>query len=393
MIAGRGLLVLAAALTGCHSELHPETAASRPERVVADRTLDDALATVDSLSLQVVAKDFQGPFPDALERIARNRVVFVGETHPRYEHHLVQLAVLRALHQRHPDLALGVEWFQQDVQQPLDDYLAERISEAQMLHQTRYYERWRFDYRLYRPIVEYAKRNGIPILALNAPMELTRQVSEGGLESLSPEDRARLPQQLGTPDAAYRQRVRAAYDMHPNSQQPFERFLSVQLVWDESMADRAARYLAANPDAYLAVFAGSGHVGFRNAIPERLIRRRPVSTLSVETVDAAPKAAPEPGEADLLVVAPDLQLPPSGKLGVMVDTHRDGVSIIGVMPDSGAFHAGIRDGDRIVELDGQPIHHFADLKAALMDKRPADTVAVGAQADGGELRRLDVVLQ
>lgn len=39
------------------------------------------------------------------------RVVFVGETHDQYSHHVVQLAVIRALHQQHRDIAIGMEQF------------------------------------------------------------------------------------------------------------------------------------------------------------------------------------------------------------------------------------------------------------------------------------------
>ena len=50
------------------------------------------------------------------ETLAQNRVVFVGEMHDRYDHHLNQLAVLQALHQKNPNIAIGVEWFQQPFQ-------------------------------------------------------------------------------------------------------------------------------------------------------------------------------------------------------------------------------------------------------------------------------------
>lgn len=356
------------------------------------RTLDDALATVDTLSLKVVSGGKQGSFDDAVQRLAAARVVFVGETHTRYDNHLVQLALLRALYQRHPKMALGVEWFQQDVQQPLDDYLAGRISEAEMLHQTEYYQRWSYDYRLYRPIIEYAKRHAIPVLALNAPVAITRQVGKGGLASLSAADRAKLPQQLDDSDPGYRRRLRAIYDIHPHAQQPFENFLSVQMVWDESMADGAARFLKSHPDYHLLVLAGNGHAEFHDGIPDRLVRRLPVSTAGVVTVNATPTADPQTDDANLLVISPALRLPPSGKLGVLINTHKDGVAIVGVQPDSGAERAGLHTDDRIVELDGNKIRFFADLKLALMNKRPGDTVAVGVKSLDAAERRLDVVL-
>lgn len=386
-----GLLLL---LSACNSTPfthhgHDESEAT----IVADQSLEDALRTLDRLSLQVISDDFNGTLDNAIQNMGEVRVVFVGETHTRYEHHLVQLALVRALHRQNSKLGLGVEWFQQDLQEPLNDYLAGRIDEATMLQRTEYYERWRYDYRLYRPLVEYAKLHQLPIIALNAPVALTDKVGSAGLDSLSPEDRAQLPPQMDNSDPAYRERIRAAYDLHPESDQPFERFISVQTVWDETMAENSARFLKANPEHRLVVLAGTGHAGYRTGIPDRLVGRVPVSTVTIATINEQPKGAPESGGADILVLAPPLQLEPSGKLGVMVNTRNAGVTISGVLEESGAYRAGIRKADQIIKLDGRPIQSFSDLKFALMDKRPGDAVAVEVQDTAGTARQVEVVLQ
>lgn len=387
-----GCLLIALFLAGCHSVPRAGDSDHAQSIVVNDKTLEDALATIDGLTLQVVSGGIEGPLDAALPTLGESRVVFVGETHTQYEHHLVQLALLRALHQQDPRLAVGVEWFQQDLQRPLDDYMAGRIGEAEMLQKTEYYERWRYDYRLYRPIVEYAKRHQLPLIALNAPADITRKISSGGLSSLAPEVRARLPSQMDGSDPTYRQRVRAAYDLHPGSEQPFENFLSVQLVWDESMAENAAKFLRANPQHRMIVLAGTGHAGFRTGIPDRLLRRLPVSTVTVMTVNEKPGSTPEAGSADVLVVSPSLSLPPSGKLGVLVNTRDQRVTVSGVLQESGAYRAGIRKSDQILKLEGQDVQSYSDLKLALMDKRPGDTVVVVVQAQTSPPRQLDVVL-
>jgi uncharacterized iron-regulated protein len=118
---------------------------------------------------------------DALvTKLADRRVVFVGESHDRYEDHLNQLAVIRGLHERDVDLAIGMEMFQQPFQPALDAYIAGEISEVEMLRRTDYFERWRFDYRLYRPILRYAREHGIPVIALNLDGEITAKVGKAG---------------------------------------------------------------------------------------------------------------------------------------------------------------------------------------------------------------------
>ena len=44
-----------------------------------------------------------------IEKISDRQVIFVGETHDRYEHHLNQLAIIKAQHARHEELAIGLE--------------------------------------------------------------------------------------------------------------------------------------------------------------------------------------------------------------------------------------------------------------------------------------------
>ncbi|WP_323003245.1 ChaN family lipoprotein [Denitromonas sp.] len=308
-----------------------------------------------------------------LASLPDDATVLVGETHTRYDHHLVQLETLRFLHARTPDIAIGVEWFQTPFQTHLDDYLAGRISETEMLERTGYFDRWRFDYRLYRPVIEYARANRIPIVALNAPVELTRKIGEGGLAALTPEARATLPADYVRGNAAYDARVRRAFDMHPMEGANFAHFLDVMLTWDETMAATAANYLAANPGRRLLIFAGSGHIAHRDGIPARLERRigKPVSTVLVAGEHTA-----EPGIADFFVLSAPRELPPAGLLGAFLESAQGGVRVGRLADDSAIGRAGIAKDDILLAIDGTPTPGFAAAKLALLDKKPGDTVQV-----------------
>ena len=103
------LMVLALAVA-----LPPNSLAAADIEPTATKVLDlNALPGLDSI----------------IPRLARKRVVFIGEAHDRYDHHLNQLAIIRRLHARHPDLAIGMEFFQQPFQQALDDYIAGELDE------------------------------------------------------------------------------------------------------------------------------------------------------------------------------------------------------------------------------------------------------------------------
>jgi uncharacterized iron-regulated protein len=320
------------------------------------------------------------PMQSLIGKLADRRVVMVGETHTRYDHHLQQLAILRGLHQRDPQVALGVEWFQRPAQPHLDDFVAGRISEAEMLERTGYFDRWRFDYRLYRPVIEYARENGIPIIALNAPAELTNRISEVGIAGLSVDEKQTMPD-IDRSNAAYADSLYQFFAQHPGGEKrSFERFLDVQLTWDETMADTAARYLRENPGRRMVVMAGSGHIAYRWGIPDRLQRRLPEAAMATVVFDDGKDVNER--LADYLVFSPEVELPKAGLLGLYLDTTDEGVKVRSVAEDSAAGAAGIKAGDLLVALDGQPLPTYAALRVAMLSMKPGDEVRLTYQRKG-----------
>jgi uncharacterized iron-regulated protein len=324
------------------------------------------------------ARHSQQQIDAVIPQLAGKRVVFIGEDHERYEQHLSQLEIIQRLHIQAPGhWAIGVEYFQRHFQPYLDAYIDGSISERELLIKTEYFERWGYDYRLYRPIFRYAREQHIPLVALNAERELTDDVSKAGLEGLSPTDRSRLPQQIDPPESGYRERLREAFEEHPAATSgDFERFVQVQSVWDETMAQTVADYLAAHPDKAMIVLAGSGHIAFGSGIPRRVKRRLP----DIETAILLPADKPgdDPEGADYMLVSPEANLPTSGKIGITMNRTGE-VSIKTVSADSAAAKAGLRIGDRIVAIDGQPIHSQSDVQLALLDKEPGAHLSLRAE--------------
>ncbi|WP_295608565.1 ChaN family lipoprotein [uncultured Lamprocystis sp.] len=311
-----------------------------------------------------------------LDRLTDRRVIFVGENHERYEDHLNQLAVIQGLHARGRTLAIGMEFFQQPFQADIDAYIAGAIDEAEFLRRTQYFDRWRYDYRLYRPILQFAREHRIPVIALNLDSALTKRVGEVGIDGLDPQERARVPAEIDRSDTAYQARVKAVFDQHPMpDKKSFERFIEVQLLWDEGMAERAARYLQEHPQQTLVVLAGAGHLEYGQGIPKRLLRRQPVSAVSLLNAN---QRELDPAAADYLLFPRPVDLPQSGMLGVMLNPEvgDQGVEIQGFSEDSGAKAAGVKEGDRIVRVGEQPVSTYADIRIALIDALPGRRVPV-----------------
>jgi uncharacterized iron-regulated protein len=310
-----------------------------------------------------------------IPQLATKRVVFVGESHDRFDHHLNQLEIIRRLHLLHSDLVIAMEYFQQPFQSYLDQYIAGALTEKELLKNTEYFDRWRFDYRLYRPILRYAKQHTIPLLALNVPREITSKVGQSGLASLTDKERQAIPEVIDESDADYRRRLKEVFDQHPGSRvRSFERFLQVQLLWDEGMAERAATYLRNHPRHRMVVLAGSGHLVYGSGIPKRLTKRLDVETAIV--LNGA-EAGLAPDIADYILLPNSIELPPAGKLGIYMSDTPQGVTVNKFSERSAVKEVGMKQGDQIISLDGEPVHTSADVRIALLDKQPGDNVEVG----------------
>lgn len=307
-----------------------------------------------------------------IAQLATKRVIFVGETHYRYDHHLKQLEIIRRLHEMDSNLVIGVEYFQQPFQPQVDDYVAGRTTEKEFLRTTEYYQNWEWDYRLYAPIFRFAREQRIPIRALNVPPALPSAVAKVGISGLSEQQRAHLPKEIGPADEAYRSRLREVFEIHGAAKPDvFEHFVEAQLVWDEGMAESAAAYLNANQGHRMVILAGSGHLIFGAGIPKRLERR--TNTTYAIVLNGGDEA--EPHIADYLLLSNKQELPPVGHLGIRLD--EDGGSRIRSLSPGGAGEkAGLKRGDVLVEIDGQKVTKVADMHLALWDKNPGDRVRV-----------------
>ncbi|MCP4043921.1 MAG: PDZ domain-containing protein [Gammaproteobacteria bacterium] len=311
---------------------------------------------------------------EILPKLTAKRVVYVGETHDRLDHHQNQLEIIRGFHQRNPDMAIGMESFQQPFQAHLDDYVEGRIDDKSLLRRTEYYDRWRFDYRLYQPILKYARDNRIPVVALNIAREITKKVGDGGFGALTEEERAQVPQEIDRSDTEYIERLRKVYAFHARENvTQFDRFLDVQLLWDEGMAERVARYLKEHLERKMVVLAGSGHLSFGAGIPKRVTRRLDIDTAIVLSLQ---KQEVEPDMADFLLLTKERHLSPAGRLGVFIETGPDGVKAGSFAAGSAGLAAGMEEGDQFLSLNGERVKNFGDIKIALWDKQPGEKVTV-----------------
>jgi uncharacterized iron-regulated protein len=210
--------------------------------------------------------------------IMRANVIYLGETHDNAKDHENQLKIIQELYKRNKKVAIAMEMFQRPFQNVINQYLAGKITEEELVKQTEY-EQWGFDYSLYAPIMRFAKENKLPVLATNTPAEITRKVSRQGLDSLTPEERKFIPpfSEIRTSPEEYRKMVLIAFEAHQSAgngkSNSAERFFLAQVLWDETMAESIANFVKANPNDQVVVLVGQGHIVYNYGIPSRLERR------------------------------------------------------------------------------------------------------------------------
>jgi uncharacterized iron-regulated protein len=242
-------------------------------------------------------------FDAMIADLATVRAIYVGEYHGTEADHALEARIFEALHARDPSIALGMEMFDREKQPILDEYVAASIDEAEFLRRVAWSESWGIDFEHYRPLLAFARQNRIAVIALNAPKAITRTVAERGLEGLTEEQRAALPE-LVLDDARHRAMIEGALAGHgPMGAARLERFYAAQVIWDETMAESVARTLAAEgAPSRIVVVAGAMHVRSGLGIPSRAARRGVSEFRIVLPVTRAPRGRQEEGLADYLWV-------------------------------------------------------------------------------------------
>lgn len=212
--------------------------------------------------------------PEIVEDLRLARLVFVGELHNRKAHHKWQLAVIRALHEAGVTVAIGLEMFREESQDALDRWVAGELNVEEF--RKVYRDNWNSPWPLYKAIFLYARNQKIPMIGLNIPREITRQVARHGFASLTPDQASDLPEVTCSVDETYMEFIRHSFEEHAREGMKLVYFCEAQVVWDTVMASNLLKFLSKNPTSTVVVLTGSVHA-WKRAIPEQIRRRSKVT--------------------------------------------------------------------------------------------------------------------
>lgn len=344
------------------------------------------------------------PFDGMMDMVSGARLVCIGETHDNIHAHRVELLVIRELARRFPGkIAVGMEMFREPQQEALDRWTRGELSELEFLKASKWHENWGSDFRYYRDILDFARENGIDVVALNPPRDLEREVSRSGLDNVPADLAAKLPV-AAPPDPYQRAMMKAVYGAHLPSEGMFDSFFRVQMLWEESMASRIVEYLKSprGEGKTMVTLTGGWHVRYGFGVPKKTLRRMPMAyaiVLPEETEIPEGKEGqlmnvdlPEipllAGDFEWMVPYEDLEKE-KVRLGVTIGEHEGEVIVEGVADGSPAAKAGIVPGSVIVSLDGNRVTDVEDVFYIVGAKREGDKAAVVVRQDGTE-RTLEV---
>jgi uncharacterized iron-regulated protein len=307
-----------------------------------------------------------------INHVRDKRIVYVGEEHTNYAHHAVQLEIIKGLLEKDKKIAIGMEMFQRPYQAVLDDYVNGAIDRKTFLKKTEYFTRWRFDYELYKPIIDYARENKIPVIALNIEREIVDLVSKNGLDALPPDLKANVPHDMDFSDDQYRERLRKVFSEHKSlKDRNFDFFFQSQILWDETMSQSVDRYLSAHSDYRMVILAGSGHLLYGSGIPQRTCRRNGLSYAVILS-----DADLDKDIADYVVFPRHIEGSKPVRMMVLLNEENGKVTITGFPEDSISKKAGLEEGDTILSIDDVPITGIDDIKIFLLEKKKGDTIRV-----------------
>ena len=242
------------------------------------------LTAVLLLSLVVDCSSGQKVDLDVLaDDLARRDVVFLGELHDNSDGHRFQLDLLKALHERRPDLVLSMEMFERDVQGIMDDYLRGRIDEKKFLAHSRPWPNYKPHYR---PLVEFAREHGLDVIAANVPRPLASLMASKGPDAIR--GKPYVARRSSAPADRYWEEFKAAMSHHPHGggeggEEMVKRMYLAQCLKDDTMAESIDDYLSLHRSRQPLVVhvTGKFHSDYGLGTVVRLLARRPLAQAGV----------------------------------------------------------------------------------------------------------------
>lgn len=115
------------------------------------------------------------------KKLSKSDVILFGEQHTDPICHWVQLKTTQAIFNNTGKLTLGAEMFESDNQLLINEYFDEIIRKKDFEKEARLWDNYQTDYR---PLLEFARKNELQMIATNIPRRYAAVVNKKGFEGL-----------------------------------------------------------------------------------------------------------------------------------------------------------------------------------------------------------------
>lgn len=235
------------------------------------------------------------PIQTLVERTSDFKVIFFGEFHDDSIIHSIQEEYLREFIKANPKTIVSFEMFERDAQIWIDKYLNNDITEDEFLKNSRPWPDYK---KFYKPLLELAKSNKLPVLAANIPRKYAALYSQKGLtgiNKLPAEERIFITRDFLIQEDKYKEKFfatmntntgqEANFKMLPNEENTLYLYYGAQVIKDETMAESINDFLAKNPDYKVIHFNGDFHSNEYLGTVQKLLRRNPALKTAIITPD------------------------------------------------------------------------------------------------------------
>lgn len=324
-------------------------------------------------------------------RLAKARLVLLGESHTSAEFHRVQLQVIRELHRAGRKVLVGLEMYPVAEQPVLDRWNAGTLTEAEFVDASRWYRNWGYHWAYYRDIFLFCRDARIALRGLNVPRDLVSDVRKKGFDGLTAEQKALLPPRIDTESPDHRRLFKAFFAdsdsaMHAASlpESMWDGMFRAQCTWDATMAWNAVGALKGtnDPNAVMVVLIGSGHVAYGLGVERQAklwFDGDVASVIPIPVLDDEGRAAKvRASYADFVWGVPLEVDPVYPVLGLSTRDPKDssaGWPVINVEKDSVAEAAGFRAGDVLLAMDGASLSEKGTFNRLMSEKRWSDVAS------------------
>ncbi len=243
---------------------------------------------------------------DFIKQLSHYDVIFIGEKHDDPNAHLMEIRIAQDLYKLNPgNFAISMEMFERDVQNVLNDYLKGKIDEKTFLAKSRPWSNYPTDYK---PIIEFAKKNHIDVLASNIPRHFANMVAMRGMDiydKLKKENKNKVAEHVDTLEPEYKNRfintMKMVSRMGKMNKMNVENFYYAQCTKDNTMAESINNYIKTHPNNIILMINGSFHSDFGLGIPYRLKKLNDSLKIAIVKVKS-PGEDIEKGQCDYLII-------------------------------------------------------------------------------------------